>query len=71
MPGATGYGGEKYSICLCKAEKKAKAQMKFNSRVVLEEDAGSYVIHLAYLGSQQYAADVQLGELRLWSVRGA
>ena len=65
MPGATGYGGEKYSICLCKAEKKAKAQMKFNSQVVLEKDEGSYVIHLAYLGSQQYAADVQLGRLRL------
>jgi len=49
VPGAAGYGGEKYFICLCKAEKKAKAQMKFNSQVVVEEDAGSYVIHLAYL----------------------
>jgi len=66
MPGATGYGGEKYFICLCKAEKKVKAEMKFNSQVVPEEDEGSYVIHLAYLGSQQFAADVQLGRLRLF-----
>jgi len=65
IPGAVGYSSEKYSICLCKAEKKAKVQMKFNSRMVPEEDARSYVIHLAYLGSQQYAADVQLGRLRL------
>jgi len=31
VPGATGDNGEKYFICLCKAEKKARAQMKFNS----------------------------------------
>jgi len=58
VPGAAGYGGEKYFICLCKAEKKAKAQMKFNSQMVLEGGAGRYVIQLACLGSQQYAADV-------------
>jgi len=66
MPGAASYGGEKYFICLCKAEKKAKAQMQFNSQVVWEQGAGRYVVELAYLGSQQYiAADVQLGGLRL------
>jgi len=32
MPGATGYDGEKYFICLCRAEKKTRAQMKFNSQ---------------------------------------
>jgi len=70
VPGATGYGGEKYFICLCKAQKKAKAQMKFNSHVVLEGGAGRYVIQLAYLGPQKYAADVQLGRLKIGSPWG-
>ncbi len=30
-------GGEKYFTCLCRAEKKAKAQMKFSSQGVLGE----------------------------------
>jgi len=50
MPGATGYSGEKCFICLCKAEKKARAQMKFNSQGVLEGGEGRYVTQLAYLG---------------------
>jgi len=29
MPKAAGYDGKKYFICFCKAEKKARAQMKF------------------------------------------
>ncbi len=36
MPVATSYRG-KYSICLCSAEKKARAQMKFNSQGGLGE----------------------------------
>ncbi len=36
MSGATD-GVEKYFTCLCKAEKKARAQMKFNSQGVLGE----------------------------------
>jgi len=34
--GATDYDSEKYSICLCRAEKHAKVQ-KFNSQGVLGE----------------------------------
>jgi len=49
--GATDYDGEKYFICLCRAEKKAKAQMKFNSQGVLGEGGGGrYGEQLAYLG---------------------
>jgi len=48
--GATDYGGEKYFLCLCRAEKKAKAQMKFNSQGVLGEGIeGRYGEQLAYL----------------------
>ncbi len=35
--GATDNDGENYSIYLCRAEKKAGAQMKFNSQGVLGE----------------------------------
>ena len=35
--GATDYDGEKFFICLCRTEKKARTQMKFNSQGVLRE----------------------------------
>ncbi len=51
MSGATDSGGEKYFICLCRAEKKAKAQMKFNPQGMLEKGGGGrYGEQLAYLG---------------------
>jgi len=36
-PGSTDYDGEKYFIFLCWVEKRARAQMKFNSQVVQGE----------------------------------
>jgi len=49
--GATDYDGEKDFICLCRAEKIAKDQMKFNSQGVLGEGGeGRYGEQLAYLG---------------------
>jgi len=37
MSGATDYDGEEYFICLYRTEKKARAQMKFNSQGLLGE----------------------------------
>jgi len=43
MSGAADSNGEKYFICLCRAEtKKVKAQMKFNSWGVLGEEGGGW-----------------------------
>jgi len=64
VPGATGYRGEKYSICLCSAEKKARAQMKFNSWGAKGGGEGRYVEQLAYLGYLLDTAVNQLGGLR-------
>ncbi len=51
VSGATDCDGEKYFICLCRAEKKAEAQMKFNSQGVLGEGVKErYGEPLAYLG---------------------
>ncbi len=48
--GATDYDSEKYFTCLCRAEKKARVQMKFNSKGVLGGGEGRYGEQLAYLG---------------------
>jgi len=62
--GATDYNGEKYFICLCRAEKKADAHMKFNSQGVLGEGGeGRYGEQLAYLGSLHDTAVNQLVRL--------
>jgi len=47
VSGATNFGGEKYFIHLCQAEKNARAQMKFNFQGVVLGGEGRYGVQLA------------------------
>jgi len=62
VPGATGYGGEKYSICLCSAEKRPKPRW---SSTLNGAGEGSewYVQQVVYLESLPGAGN-QLDGLR-------